>query len=946
MSTDQTDFGFDNEITAQQIEAKAERDRVREVYSARLAEKLKDPEFRKIEGFPIGTDEAILALSDPPYYTACPNPFIEEWLAENGKPYDAVTDTYHREPFAADVSEGKNDPIYNAHSYHTKVPHKAIMRYILHYTEPGDVVYDGFCGTGMTGVAAQMCGNKAQVESLGYRVQDDDIILDETGKPISKLGARKAILNDLSPAATFIAYNYNAPVEAMAFEREAKQILADAETEYGWMYSTLYDALPDEIKRVASAVQSCKTIEDLCNLHRDLKSGKSQLQQGNRKLSVARINYVVWSDVLVCPVCGAEVIYWDSAVSVSDSTVKGTLACSQCRSESSKADYTRALSSKYDKSLGIIVQQTKQVPATINYTAGLTASGKPKRQPNKLPDEYDKAIVEATERFAQPRWFPTNSMMGKGAMFGDLWRAGYHIGLTHTHHFYKDRSLLAIAEIYSRSQQSAYCQPILFLLTSFIVKTGSILHNIGFKNGSINLAGAMPLVLYVPSCIAERDIFGIAAGKLNDLRPVFGSWKIAGSTLVRTGSASNPLADCSLDYIFTDPPFGGNIMYSELNFLWESWLRVTTNNKLEAITNTSQKKGLEEYRHLMELCLASYYRALKPGRWMTVEFHNSANSVWNALQEAMQKAGFVLADVRILDKKQGTFKQMTTNGAVDKDLVLSCYKPHSEFENRFVKAQGTQESALEFVRQHLSMLPVAPLTLGGKLEPVAERNRFLLFDRMIAYHLQRGAPIPIDAAPFYKMLEEQFTCRDEMYFLPEQAAQFDALKARGMEIEQLSIFVQDEKTAVQWVRGALSETPQTLGDLTPAFMQELRDWPAHEPRPELKDLLREYFIQEDGVWRVPDPDSEKDIEQLRKNALLRLFRDYTKVKGPLKIFRKEAIIQGFTTCYETNQYGVIVSVCEKIPEKIRNEIQEFVMFYDIAKSLAPSEIVQTEFVFE
>lgn len=114
---------------------------------------------RDIEGFPIGTDEDIIALSDAPYYTACPNPFIEEFIRENGTPYDEATDDYHREPFAADVSEGKNDPIYNAHSYHTKVPYKAIMRYILHYTNPGDVVFDGFCGTGMTGVAAQMCAN-------------------------------------------------------------------------------------------------------------------------------------------------------------------------------------------------------------------------------------------------------------------------------------------------------------------------------------------------------------------------------------------------------------------------------------------------------------------------------------------------------------------------------------------------------------------------------------------------------------------------------------------------------------------------------------------------------------------------------------------------------------------------------------------------------------------
>lgn len=83
---------------------------------------------RHIEGFPIGKDEDIVALSDAPYYTACPNPFIEDFIRENGTPYDEATDDYHREPFAADVSEGKNDSLYNAHSYHTKVPYKAIMR--------------------------------------------------------------------------------------------------------------------------------------------------------------------------------------------------------------------------------------------------------------------------------------------------------------------------------------------------------------------------------------------------------------------------------------------------------------------------------------------------------------------------------------------------------------------------------------------------------------------------------------------------------------------------------------------------------------------------------------------------------------------------------------------------------------------------------------------------
>jgi hypothetical protein len=57
------------------------------------------------------------------------------------------------------------------------------MRYILHYTEPGDIVFDGFCGTGMTRCCAQLCGDKATVESLGYRVREDGTILDEKGVP-------------------------------------------------------------------------------------------------------------------------------------------------------------------------------------------------------------------------------------------------------------------------------------------------------------------------------------------------------------------------------------------------------------------------------------------------------------------------------------------------------------------------------------------------------------------------------------------------------------------------------------------------------------------------------------------------------------------------------------------------------------------------------------------
>ena len=210
----------------------------REHYLAILREKLKDPEFHKIEGFPIGTDEDILALSDPPYYTACQNPFIEDFVRHYGKPYDSSV-AYGKKPFAADVSEGRSGLFYDAHSYHTKVPHKAIMRYILYYTNPGDLVVDNFCGTGMTGVAAQLCGDKNTVEELGYRVDQDGTIYElhpEEGKGVwkkfSKLGERRAVLNDLSPAATFIATNYNTKINVADFRIEAERVLEDKATHH------------------------------------------------------------------------------------------------------------------------------------------------------------------------------------------------------------------------------------------------------------------------------------------------------------------------------------------------------------------------------------------------------------------------------------------------------------------------------------------------------------------------------------------------------------------------------------------------------------------------------------------------------------------------------------------------------------------------------------------
>ena len=148
-------------------------------------------------------------------------------------------------------------------------------------------------------------------------------------------------------------------------------------------------------------------------------------------------------------------------------------------------------------------------------------------------------------------------------------------------------------------------------------------------------------------------------------------------------------------------------------------------------------------------CFAAMYNALKPARWITVEFHNSKNSVWTAIQETLTRAGFVIADVRTLDKQMQTFKQVTAAGAVKQDLVISAYKPNGGLEARFKLEAGTEDGVWDFIRTHLKQLPHPSASKkDGQAEIIVERQNYLLFDRMVAFHVQRGVTVPLSASEF------------------------------------------------------------------------------------------------------------------------------------------------------------------------------------------------------
>ncbi|TNJ34101.1 site-specific DNA-methyltransferase [Prosthecochloris vibrioformis] len=942
----------------------------RQHFTELLRERLRDPDFRKIEGFPIGSDEDILNLSDPPYYTACPNPwiadFIRLWEAEKPAVRSAESEvredadvahpasriphsSYHREPFAADVSEGKNDPIYNAHSYHTKVPHKAIMRYILHYTEPGDIVFDGFCGTGMTGVAAQMCGDREVVISLGYQVKPDGTILqeeiDEDGKKVwkqfSKLGSRRAVLNDLSPAATFIAYNYNTPADVAAFEKEAKRILKEVEKEYGWMYETL---------------------------HTD---GKTK----------GRIDYVVWSEVFSCPECAGEVVFLEEAMDMETKRVMKEYPCPHCKALISKQKMSRTFESYYDSLLNETKERPKRKPIQIAYRVG-------KAKHSKSPDKDDLKILERIAALDIP-----DSVRANEYPYENMWEAPRMLsrGITHVHHLFLLRQLYSVGFIWKKiSEVHSYQirQMLRFWIDqsipgmSVLNRFQPIQHG---RDGGSQVNRQMSGVYYVPSQISECSPWYNLSGKLSRLSKAFKSSKSTlGGCHIGTGSSTHlNIEPDSLDYVFIDPPFGDNFAYAELNFLVESWLGVMTDMKPEAIVDRSKKnresqKGLSEYRQLMTACFQEVYRILKPGRWMTVEFSNTKASVWNSIQVALTDAGFIVANVSALDKQQGSFKAVTTPTAVKQDLVISAYKPNGGFEARFQKEAQTEEGVWDFVRTHLKYLnPFKP-------QGIPERDPRILFDQMIAFYVRKGYPVPISSQEFQIGLAQRFIERDGMYFLPDQVAEYDRKKMNAPVPEEFldTLFVKDEATAIEWLRARLRKKPQSFADINPQFMQQLGGWSKNEAQLDLRELLHQNFLSYDGKgsipaqivswmmksstlrelisaevrsakcekedsgalrtthpallreaenrWYVPDPNKAGDLEKLREKALLKEFEEYKEVKKKLKVFRLEAVRAGFKKAWQERDYAVIVAVADKIPNNVLEEDPKLLMWYDQA----------------
>ena len=794
------------------------------------------PELRKIEGFPIGEDDDIINLSDPPYYTACPNP----WL--NGI---SVTKTKKvvNAPFNSDLSSDERHPVYSFHPYHTKVPPRIIEELIKYYTNENDLVLDIFSGSGMTGVAAR-----------------------ETN--------RNAILCDLAPISTFIS-----AINNKRFGNSVAKVLLDIITESKKEYGFLY-----------------KTVNGL------------------------EINYYVWCDVFLCPECCQEFPIFPHGVIHHGNKVetKKRFYCPTCGKEHTIRSIERIITS----------EGKKRSVVWVNAGSG-------KQRINRETDQFDKELAQkATQLLSKFEGFYPKDIIDPNRYSAKLAQLG-NKNIDNISKFLSDRNLLIFADVYNRIMNIS-STPIRNACLSILT---SIFTVVSERQGYFGGGGGMSGNLYMPIVRMEKNIYATLERKIKKYQEVdLYKNRYGGTSFVTTQSSTalDNIKDESVDYIYTDPPFGANIIYSEMNLLLEGWLKVKTNNGEEAIVDETANKTEFVYSTLMTECFSQCYRKLKKDHWMSVEFHNTKASIWNILQNSIMKAGFVIAQISKLDKGGTTILADIRPGAAVQDLIISCYKPSIGFEEEGFAKTSTKEYVWDFIEHHLEKLALTSIE-DGRAHAVSERNPRILYDRMLSYYILHGFEVPMSLHEFMRELSHRYVERDNMCFTPKQALEYDKIRLKSVDFVPMGIIVSDEANGIEWIKNQIRNTPKTYKDIQPNWTKALVAIRKGDKIPELNTILEENFIKnEDDTWRLANVNDDVDLEKLRTKALLKEFKLYLEVcrkpRGKLKDVRVEAVRAGFKQCYSDKNFADIILVGDRIPQNLLTEDEQLLMYYESANS--------------
>lgn len=399
---------------------------------------------------------------------------------------------------------------------------------------------------------------------------------------------------------------------------------------------------------------------------------------------LGRIEYTVWSDVFGCPDCGADILFWEAGVDHDIGQINRGLACP-------------AGHGPYPKTL---LAWRRSIPVQENLSVGAR-----KRLVRDVSD-HDR-VIGLVARTDIPWWYPTSPWDSHR----EMWRGQHReMAILTAADFFTNRNLYGLAALWQaiRNVEDDHVREALrFVFTATVNRASR-----RYQWHPTRPTNVLSSTMYLASLNYEFNIFSLFRRKLATIVEMLQrTWVATGECEVRQGSATNLdwLPDESVDYVFTDPPFGSNIFYADSSFLWEAWLGDETDRSLEAVINKSVSaahggKSLPQYEALMTAAMSEIARVLRPNAWVSLQFHNSDDAVWSSVQRSIETAGFQVAAAVAMDKHQASFKGLRHERYGEKvanfDLVMHLRRAGAR-RNVERTSQATREALVAEMERHL-----------------------------------------------------------------------------------------------------------------------------------------------------------------------------------------------------------------------------------------------------
>jgi 16S rRNA G966 N2-methylase RsmD len=573
----------------------------------------------------------------------------------------------------------RSGSLFMAFSYPTKISPETIALYILAHTKPNDTVLDVFGGSGTTGLAALLCDSPNQ--KLLELVKNAKIEVE--------FGPRKAFISEISGLGSFISLVMSSKINGRDFAVQAKELLNRAKRKLNDTYEVI-----------------------------DPEGKKGELR------------HIIYTEYLVCPKCKSEESFGNACVSNTPLAINPNWKCPHCNSINSNANTNRVVEEVYDPLLKTNRKVRKRRPYKIY---GQTGKVKWKRfsnhediQNTKWKEDWNLESV------------PIHKMD-----WGDLYRSGYHSGIDYLHDFYTTRNLGVNSVLWDEVKNAPieYQDALKLWVLSYNASHSTLMTRVVLKKNQQDfvLTGAQPGVLYISSLPVEKNIIKGLERKIKTFKDAFSLVENSSSDVItQWGSSSKLEIDSqSVDYVFTDPPFGDYIPYSEINILNEVWLNRITDTNEEAIISKNQNKNALDYENLLTKVFSEVNRVLKDDKNVSVVFHSASSKVWNALKQTFKSANLEVINNSVLQKEQSSFKQTNSKISVKGDAVLLLSKGDH--------ATGYEASEMELLE---NLINEAKL----KDNPL-EMERERLYSRYVGYCMKNQLTVGLDAKDFYTKIE-------------------------------------------------------------------------------------------------------------------------------------------------------------------------------------------------